>query len=71
MVATPFHFPIGFKLNNQHEEPVLFISNDVAGQTMSLEISNLSDKATLPKSLEEEISALRQQTDKKQRWTYN
>ena len=57
MTTTRSSFPINFDLYDADEEQVLFITDDVAGQELTLEITNTSDKPTTPKKLNGEASA--------------
>ena len=41
---TPTSFPIGFDLYDEEEEQILFITDDVVGQELTLDITNTSDQ---------------------------
>ncbi len=53
MLNTQSSFPINFELYNEDEEPVLFITDDIAGQKMMLEITNTSNTPTLINKIED------------------
>lgn len=57
MATARSSFPIDVDLYNADEEQVLFITDDVAGQELSLEITNISDKPTSSKQLTGNASA--------------
>ena len=57
MANTIYSFPIDFDLYNEEEEQVLFITDDVAGQEMTLQITNTSDKPLSPLMLDGAASA--------------
>jgi hypothetical protein len=51
MSTSQSSFPIGFDLYNADEEQVLYITDNVAGQELTLEITNTSDQPTTPQLL--------------------
>ncbi len=57
MTTTRSSFPIDFDFYNENEEQVLFITENVSGQEMTLEIGNPSDKPTTIKTLSGAASA--------------
>lgn len=48
---TPTSFPIGFDLYDEDEEQILFITDDVVGQELNLDITNTSDQPISLRSL--------------------
>lgn len=56
LATTQIALPIGFDLLDEDEQQVLYITDDVAGQGLTLEIENLAASAFRPKALLEEVS---------------
>lgn len=57
MANTIHSLPIDFDFYNTDEEQVLFITDDVAGQTMTLEIKNTSDEPIITAPLTGDVSS--------------
>ena len=57
MASTPTALPINFDLYDENEDQVLYITDNVVGEELTLEISNNSNKPTKPKKLAGKASA--------------
>src|SRR5215211_3327276 len=57
MAKTIATFPIDFDLYDDDHQQVLFITDDIAGQHLTLEVTNTSDKPVSPQALDGDTSA--------------